>query len=81
MAVIGIPDDKWGEAIMAFVVAKEGAELSEVEVIEFAKSRIARFKCPKSVKFVAALPRNASGKILRRELREPYWKGKERAVN
>ena len=81
VAVIGIPDDKWGEAIMAFVVAKGGAELSEVEVIEFAKSRIARFKCPKSVKFVAALPRNASGKILRRELREPYWKGKERAVN
>ncbi len=81
VAVIGIPDAKWGEAVKACVVVKPGETLSETEVIAHARQHIAGFKCPKSVDFIAALPRNPSGKILRRELRAPYWEGKERQIN
>ncbi len=78
-AVIGVPDDKWGEAVKAVVVKK--AEVTPAELIAFARERIAGFKVPKSVDFIDALPRNASGKILKKELREPYWAGRERKVN
>jgi len=81
VAVIGVPDDKWGEAVKACVVLKDGAEACAEDIIGFARTRIAGFKCPKSVDFIAALPRNPSGKILRRELRAPYWEGRERSVN
>ncbi len=81
VAVIGVPHDKWGEAVKACVVVKGGEELSEAEIIAHARDHIAGYKCPKSVDFIAALPRNPSGKILRRELRAPYWDGKDRAVN
>ena len=81
VAVIGVPDAKWGEAVKACVVVKAGEELGEAELIAHARERIAGYKCPKSIDFVAALPRNPSGKILRRELRAPYWVGKDRAVN
>lgn len=81
VAVIGVPDDKWGEAVKAVVALKPGAERDPEDIIAFARTRIAAFKAPKSVDFVEALPRNASGKILRRELREPYWAGKTRRVN
>ncbi|QFT76233.1 Long-chain-fatty-acid--CoA ligase FadD13 [Erythrobacter sp. THAF29] len=81
VAVIGIPSDKWGEEVKACVVVKEGEELTEAEVITHAREHIAGYKCPKSVDFIAALPRNPSGKILRRELRAPYWEGKTRNVN
>ena len=80
VAVIGVPDEKWGEAVKACVVAAQGKELSEQEIIDFARARIAGYKLPKSVDFIEALPRNPSGKILRRELREPYWEGQERRV-
>ncbi len=81
VAVIGIPDEKWGEAVKACVVVQNGQELSEADVIAHAREHIAGYKCPKSVDFIDALPRNPSGKILRKDLREPYWEGKDRAVN
>jgi long-chain acyl-CoA synthetase len=81
VAVIGIPDEKWGEAVMAVVAPKPGTNPDPADIIAFARTRIAAFKAPKSVTFIEALPRNASGKILRRELREPYWAGRDRQVN
>jgi acyl-CoA synthetase (AMP-forming)/AMP-acid ligase II len=80
VAVIGVPSDKWGETVKALVVKKEGADPKPESIIAFAKERIASFKCPTSVDWVDALPRNPSGKILKRELRAPYWEGKERNV-
>jgi fatty-acyl-CoA synthase len=80
VAVIGIPDDKWGEAVKAVVVPKPGHEVDPASVIAWARERIAPFKAPKSVDVIPEMPRNATGKILRRELRAPYWEGQERAV-
>jgi len=81
VAVIGVPDDTWGEAVKAVVALKPGAPADPADIIAFARTRIAGFKAPKTIDFVEALPRNASGKILRRELRDPYWAGKTRQVN
>lgn len=81
VAVIGVPDDKWGEAVKAIVVLKPGAEADAAGIIAFARERIAAYKAPRSVDFVEALPRNPSGRILKRELRDPYWHGRARQVN
>jgi long-chain acyl-CoA synthetase len=82
VAVIGVPDEKWGEAVKAVVVPKPGAAADAESIIAHARERIAHYKAPKSVDFRdQPLPRSASGKILRRELREPFWAGRERRVN
>jgi len=81
VAVIGVPDEKWGEAVKAIVVLKPGATATPEEIIAYTRERIAGYKTPRSVDFIAALPRNPSGKVLRRELRLPYWEGKQRMVN
>jgi long-chain acyl-CoA synthetase len=82
VAVIGVPDETWGESVKAIVVPKSGITPDANDIIAFARSRIAHFKAPRSVDFLdTPLPRNPSGKILRRQLREPYWAGKDRRVN
>jgi long-chain acyl-CoA synthetase len=81
VAVIGIPDDTWGETVKAVVIRKPGAELSADELIEWSKDKLAGFKRPSSVDFVELIPRNPSGKILKKDLRAPYWVGQERRVH
>lgn len=80
VAIVGVPDVTWGEAIKAFVVVKEGQSLTEKEVIEFCKSKLASYKKPKSVEFMRELPKSAVGKIIRRVLKEPYWNVAERQI-
>jgi len=79
-AVIGVPDDTWGEAVKAVVVPGPGVTLHETDLIGFAKAHLAGFKLPKTVDFVASLPRTPSGKVLKRELRDPYWAGIGRRI-
>lgn len=81
VAVIGVPDERWGEAVKAVVVKKPGAGVTAGELITWARDRIAGYKLPKSVDFIEALPRNPTGKILKRELRLPYWGNKQRQIN
>ena len=80
-APIGVPDEQWGEAVKACVVLKPGARATQADIIDFMRSRIAHYKCPRSVDFIETIPRNPTGKILKRVLREPYWKGRSRRVN
>lgn len=80
VAVIGIPDERWGEAVKAVVALKPGAEASASDIIAFARAALAGYKTPKSVDFAPSLPKSAVGKLLRRELRTRYWEGRERAV-
>lgn len=81
VAVIGVPSEKWGETVKAIVVVRAGSDPSEAEIINYARTRIAHYKCPTSVDRIDVLPRNPSGKILKTELRLPYWGDKTRAVN
>ena len=81
VAVIGVPDEKWGEAVKAVIVLNEGHDLSEEDLIVHARKKIAGYKIPRSVDFVAELPRNPTGKVLKRELRKPYWQDRERQVH
>jgi len=81
VAVIGVPDDKWGESVMALVVKKPGSALTEEELIAHTRARIAAYKCPKRIEFRTELARTATGKLQKFKLRAPYWKGRTRQVN
>ncbi|MNN36597.1 Long-chain-fatty-acid--CoA ligase [compost metagenome] len=80
-AVIGIPHEQWGEAVHAVVTLKPGAVASEDELRAHCRELIAGYKCPKSVEFRTSMPLSGVGKILKRDLREPYWKDRAKAVN
>ena len=75
VAVFGIPSEQWGEQVHATVVLAAGASLSAADVIAHARQHLASYKCPRSVSFTGELPRTGSGKLLKRELRAPYWTG------
>jgi acyl-CoA synthetase (AMP-forming)/AMP-acid ligase II len=80
VAVIGVPDERWGECVKAVVVAAPGAAVEPGGLIAYCRERLAHYKCPSSVDVVEALPRNATGKVLKRDLRAPYWAGRDRQV-
>ncbi|MGQ0660361.1 AMP-binding protein [Sphingosinicella sp.] len=80
VAVVGLPDDVWGEMVTAFVVTRNGAAQDEAALTAFAHEKLAGYKAPKSVRFVDAIPLSAVGKPLRRALREPFWAGRERRI-
>lgn len=81
VAVIGVPDERWGETVKAIAVAETGVVLDSAQVIAFARERMASFTCPTSVDQVDALPRTATGKVIKPVLREPYWHGHDRRVH
>ena len=81
-AVFGVPDNKWGEAVWAVIVPREGNEIEPAQVIEFCRERVAGYKVPKGIDVqLEPLPKSGPGKVLKRELRAPYWEGQERSVN
>jgi acyl-CoA synthetase (AMP-forming)/AMP-acid ligase II len=80
VAVIGIPDEKWGELVTGLVVRADD-QVSAEELIAHCRTRLAGYKCPKRIEFVDSLPRTATGKLQKFKLREPYWAGHDRQVN
>lgn len=80
VAVIGVPDERWGEVPKAVVVAAPGASIDAEQVLAYCRENLASFKCPQSIDVVAELPRTPTGKVLKRELRKPYWAGRERQL-
>ena len=79
--VIGVPDLQWGESVRAIVVLREGASATAEDLMAFCQGKLGGFERPRSVTFVAELPRNATGKVLKRVLREPYWAAHGRRVS
>jgi acyl-CoA synthetase (AMP-forming)/AMP-acid ligase II len=79
-AVIGVPNDQWGEVVHAFVVRKPGIEITPEQIVVHCKERIAGYKCPRHVSFIDAIPLSGAGKILKTKLRAPFWEGRERKV-
>jgi acyl-CoA synthetase (AMP-forming)/AMP-acid ligase II len=80
VAIIGVPDDRWGETVKAVVSLKPGTEATEQDLIAYCREHLAHYKCPTSVDIIEALPRNPTGKILKRDLRKPYWDGRDRST-
>jgi acyl-CoA synthetase (AMP-forming)/AMP-acid ligase II len=81
VAVIGVPDEKWGELVMALVVRADGDEVSEADLIAYTKTKLAGYKCPKRIEFRDVLARTATGKLQKFKLRETYWQGQSKTVN
>jgi acyl-CoA synthetase (AMP-forming)/AMP-acid ligase II len=81
VAVIGVPDEKWGETVKALVVLAPGATTTEDELIAFCRERMAHYKCPRSVELRTELARTATGKLQKFKLRETYWEGRDRRIN
>jgi acyl-CoA synthetase (AMP-forming)/AMP-acid ligase II len=81
VAVIGVPDEKWGETVKALVVLRPGEDVGELDLIDFCRDRLAHFKCPTSVEIRSELARTATGKLQKFKLRAPYWEGREKQVN
>jgi acyl-CoA synthetase (AMP-forming)/AMP-acid ligase II len=81
VAVIGIPDEHWGETVKAFVVLKPGFDVNTSDLLAHAKSLLAAYKKPTSIDFVTSLPKGSTGKILKRELKAPFWVGSARGVH
>jgi fatty-acyl-CoA synthase len=80
-AVIGVPSERWGEELLAFLQLKPGASVTADEIVDFCRDRLAGYKIPRRIEVIDEIPRNASGKVLKKDLREPYWKGIERRVS
>jgi long-chain acyl-CoA synthetase len=80
VAVVGVPSSEWGETPRAFVARRDGSDVSEAELLGFCREHLAHFKCPSAILWIDALPRNPSGKVLRRELRRPFWEESDRSV-
>ena len=80
VAIIGVPDERWGEVVKAVVSLNEGQSVTEDELIGYCRDHLASYKCPKSVDIIDLLPRNPTGKILKRDLRKPYWEGRESTI-
>ena len=81
VGVIGVPDEKWGEQVKAIVVLKPGCQVSEEEIISYCRLYLAGFKTPKTVDYIDIIPRNAAGKMLKKDLRKPYWEGKDTFIS
>ncbi len=78
--MIGVPDEKFGESLLAFIVLNPGMQLALEELIDFCRDKIAGYKIPRQMQTLEALPRNPSGKILKKILREPFWKDAGRNI-
>jgi long-chain acyl-CoA synthetase len=80
-AVIGVPDEKWGEAVKGIVVLKPESSATATELIQHCREQIAAYKVPKSIDFISELPKSGAGKVMKRDLREKYWKGQQRRIS
>ncbi len=81
VAVIGVPDEKWGETVVALVVLRPGSEVTERELIDFSRERLTHYKCPTSIEFRTELARTATGKLQKFKLRDVYWSGRDKRIN
>jgi acyl-CoA synthetase (AMP-forming)/AMP-acid ligase II len=79
-AVFGIPDEKWGESVKAVVELSAGGQATPEELVAWCRDRLAHYKCPRDVEIFAELPRNPTGKLLKKDLRKPYWENRDRAI-
>ena len=80
VAVIGVPDEKWGETVIALVLPTPGAELTEQDIIDHCRQTLAHYKCPTKVEFREELARTATGKLQKYKLRQPYWEGMDKQI-